>query len=162
MGCPRDHQPDSPSRLAQGLQDEIPPRCLPVPKERGGRLYPRPTGYQACPGKSPHLSICPQDHRAPRWCAGRRCRVRNGSHDRKPGAEALQCRGHPPSLPLSHPLPPHHCQALCSPGPNQSGKLQRLPRGSEHKLQSDYTLQHPALLAPNRTSHSLIPRPIKK
>lgn len=77
--------------------------------------------------------------------AGRQTAPMTSSPQRRPAGAGV-----PASSPTFPQLLPHHCQAWGCQGPNQSGPLQRLPRGSEHRLQSDYMLQCPALLAPNR------------
>lgn len=105
----------------------------------------------AIPGGAPASPAAPRTTGPQGGLSGRHRGTTDDGRDLTPRMEARQCPGCRPPLPLSHPLLPHFCQALCSLGPNQSGQLQRLLQGSEHRLQSDYTLQRPALLAPSRT-----------
>lgn len=154
-------QPDGPARTTTSLtafpawprgdRMNAHPRGLPVPGWKGTAFTECLLDTGAIPGGAPASPAAPRTTGPQRGLPGRRRGTTDDGHDLTPRAEARQCPGRRPPLPLSHPLLPHFCQALCSPGPNQSGQLQRLLRGSEHRLQSDYTLQRPALLAPSRT-----------
>lgn len=146
VGCLHGRQLDSLSRWAQPAGGTY--LCVSqVLSGREAAFTESLLGTKGHPGESPGgVPISPSSPRTtgPRdGLPGRLCRMTNGSHD--PASAGV-----PASSPTFPQLLPHRCQAWGCPGPNQSGPLQRLPRGSEHRLQSDDTLQCPALLAPNR------------
>lgn len=125
-----------------------PPACQPFPAgPRAARmktlhstshlLSGREAAFIACqapwagPG-SVHLSICPQDCRAPRGYPGDAAGWQMATMTSDPRVEAGRCQGRPPPLQLSHPLQPVTAKLCAARGQtNQGGS--GAPRGSEQQ-----------------------------